>query len=214
VIGTIALIARKAGTSRDAFRDHYEDVHAPLALPLLGDGLRHYVRNHVREVLAGRGANFDVLSEFGYAGSRDLEEVGEMLASERGKVILDDEQSFMDKASNTYFGVQLLGRSGSPPDPSAGSFKLALLGSSEEAMRAIAALESGALASERFACRDVGQGRAFEGVGFQWRGDAAAALEVGRAAAASGPDLVCLRVSEHVSKLNRGPCAPARPRRS
>ena len=41
MIRVLALIVRRADITRDAFREHYETVHAPLATPELG-GIPHH----------------------------------------------------------------------------------------------------------------------------------------------------------------------------
>ena len=103
VIKTLSLIKRRPDLDRAAFRDHYESIHAPLALPLMR-GLERYVRYHVDEVLHGE-ILFDVLTAFWY---RDAEATREMLAQldgEAGKAIREDELTFMDKPANTFFTV-------------------------------------------------------------------------------------------------------------
>jgi hypothetical protein len=122
VLKTISLISRKPDLPRAAFREHYETVHAPLALPHM-TGLMRYVRYHVEEEWVGEFES-DVLSAFWY---RDAESAGEMmktLAGEAGKPILADELTFMDKPKNTFFPVSErhldLGKSGGPKKPNDG----------------------------------------------------------------------------------------------
>lgn len=119
MLKTISLISRKPDLPRAAFREHYETVHAPLALPHM-TGLMRYVRYHVEEEWVGEFES-DVLSAFWY---RDAESAGEMmktLAGEAGKPILADELTFMDKPKNTFFPVSErhldLGKSGGPKKP-------------------------------------------------------------------------------------------------
>ena len=100
----VSLIVRKPGVSRQEFRDHYEDVHAPLAVPFM-DGLEHYQRNHVRRALVGGEPSFDVVSEFGFASVEKAMAMQAVLESEAGQVILDDEATFMDKPRNRFFAV-------------------------------------------------------------------------------------------------------------
>ncbi len=93
----LALIPRKPDTSRESFRDHYETVHAPLGMSVLGD-IPHYVRNHVAETFGEVEPTFDVLSEFGYADAKEMKAVTERLATkELGDPIRADELSFLDK---------------------------------------------------------------------------------------------------------------------
>jgi len=103
VIKTLALIKRRPGSDRDAFREHYETVHAPLALPLL-DGIQRYVRYHVCSNRVG-DFQFDVLSAFWYRDRAATDEVFSRLASAEGEAILADELTFMDKPANRFFAV-------------------------------------------------------------------------------------------------------------
>lgn len=104
MIKTLALIVRRADHSRDAFRQHYEEIHAPLALPLM-PGLLRYCRNHVVRAIHGEPA-FDVLSAFEYPS---LEAAGETFAriqSAEGDAIRADELTFMDPPKNVFFLAQ------------------------------------------------------------------------------------------------------------
>ncbi len=104
MIRTLALIVRRPDVSRKRFRDHYEDVHAPLALPYM-KGLKYYLRNHVAEELSGLEPGFDVMTEFGYASADDVEHIVGILESPEGEPIRRDELTFMDTARNTFFAI-------------------------------------------------------------------------------------------------------------
>jgi uncharacterized protein (TIGR02118 family) len=103
VIKTISLIKRRPDLDRVAFRNHYETRHAPLALPHM-KGLERYVRYHVVEDLFGEVA-FDVLSAFWYRDQESIAHMMEVLGSDVGKPILEDELTFMDKPANMFFPV-------------------------------------------------------------------------------------------------------------
>ena len=104
MIRTLALIVRRPDVSRREFRDHYEEIHAPLALPFM-TGLQHYLRNHVAEALSGPAPGFDVMTEFGYARAEDVEHIVGILESPDGEPIRRDELTFMDTQRNTFFAV-------------------------------------------------------------------------------------------------------------
>lgn len=111
MIKTLALLKRRPDLTREAFRDHYESTHAPLALPIV-TGLERYVRNHIVEELAGE-VDFDVLSAFWYRDADAVAATMADLAGEAGEVIRVDELRFMDKPGNTFFSVSerlLVGR--------------------------------------------------------------------------------------------------------
>jgi uncharacterized protein (TIGR02118 family) len=103
VIKTLAFIKRRADVEREAFRDHYEEIHAPLALPLL-DGLVRYVRHHVEAVRIGE-FSFDVLTAFSYRDKAATDRLFARLESEEGRAIREDELTFMDTAANRFFAV-------------------------------------------------------------------------------------------------------------
>ena len=112
MIKTLALIKRRPDLSRSAFRDHYESVHAPLALPLM-QGLERYVRHHVEAELYGEIV-FDVLTAFWYRDAEaatammerfDSKRVPAPLRREAGRALREDELRFMDKPANTFFAV-------------------------------------------------------------------------------------------------------------
>ena len=101
---TFALIARRKDLTRAAFREHYEEVHAPLAIDTLLEGTQRYVRSHLRDVVFGEPA-FDVVTGFWYRDAVAALEIGKRLASPVGEAILADELTFMDKPANTFFAV-------------------------------------------------------------------------------------------------------------
>jgi uncharacterized protein (TIGR02118 family) len=103
MIKTLSFLKRRPDLSRDAFREHYESTHVPLALPLL-EGLRRYVRYHVEEECYGE-LGFDVLTYFGYADQQATQAVFRKMAGPEGRPILADELEFMDKPANRFMTV-------------------------------------------------------------------------------------------------------------
>jgi hypothetical protein len=101
---TLALIVRRPDLTRAEFRDHYEQVHAPLAVRTLLEGTTRYVRNHLREELFGRPA-FDVVSAFWYRDAAAAVAVMRRTETPAGEAIRRDELLFMNKPANTFFGV-------------------------------------------------------------------------------------------------------------
>lgn len=104
MISTLAHIYRRPDISRDQFRAHYETRHTLLAKRLLPN-FDHYVRNHLIESTAPDIAP-DVISEFGYDDDDKLTETTAILGDERGRELLADELTFMDKPRNRIFVVQ------------------------------------------------------------------------------------------------------------
>ncbi len=103
MIRTLSLIKRRSDLDRSEFREHYEEIHAPLALPLMS-GLERYVRYHVDAIRVG-AFEHDVMTAFWYRDREATLEVFAAIESERGRAILEDEQTFMDKPANVFFAV-------------------------------------------------------------------------------------------------------------
>src|SRR5262245_58223054 len=101
---TLALIVRRPDLSRGEFRDHYEDIHAPLAVRTLLEGTTRYVRNHVREELFGSPV-FDVVTAFWYRDAAAAVEIVRRIDMPVGEAIRRDELTFMNKPANTFFAV-------------------------------------------------------------------------------------------------------------
>lgn len=105
-----AALRRRPGLSRREFRDHWRDVHGPLALqhPEVF-GFRHYVQLHTPDdaetfppaVVRGAPAPFDGLSEIWLD---DVNPDPEHAATVRA-MIMTDEATFLDyEASPIFFG--------------------------------------------------------------------------------------------------------------
>jgi hypothetical protein len=87
---SVCLLSRRPGSTRDAFRDYYENSHSRLGSRYFP--FSKYVRNHV---LSSAGeVDFDVLTEFFFEDGVDVGAVH----SGRVREILDaDERQFMDQ---------------------------------------------------------------------------------------------------------------------
>ena len=87
---SIAFMPRKAGTSRQHFRDYYEQKHSPLAVPLFP--FTRYRRNHIRDAAIEPG--YDAVSEF---WSEEFEAIGELMEGEVGDTMKADELNFLEQ---------------------------------------------------------------------------------------------------------------------
>lgn len=104
MVKAIALIKRKPGLSREEFRRHYEEVHAPLILAHAPHIVK-YVRNHV---IVSRGADdppFDSVTELWFDSMEGFKADTAIWGTEAGKVIRDDEDSFLDRSKLAFFLV-------------------------------------------------------------------------------------------------------------
>ena len=88
---TVGLMPKRMDISRAAFRDHYENRHAVLALGKFP--FAKYIRNHV-VASDPDPVGFDCLSEF-WVG--DVAEIHKIMAGPIGDIMKEDERRFTDQ---------------------------------------------------------------------------------------------------------------------
>jgi uncharacterized protein (TIGR02118 family) len=101
MIKSMTLIKRKPGLSREEFIQHYEEVHAPLALKHFPTFVR-YARNYVITFPDAEEPDFDCITEIWFDDIEGAMAVTEALGdykTEIGRIFLDDEEKFMDRGS-------------------------------------------------------------------------------------------------------------------
>lgn len=103
MIKLLSVKTRREGSTRDAFRRHYEERHVPLGLGFI-DRFRwcKYVRNHVLEVRSGR-VDFDCLTEFWFASRADQESTRSFATSPEFAVLDEDDPRFLDVSKRLSF---------------------------------------------------------------------------------------------------------------
>lgn len=104
----IALVKRKPGLSLEEFRDHYEQVHAPLARSLF-PSLKRYVRNYVTATPFSAGdeeSQFDCITEQWFEDMQGFQAMVNEFAGESGRAIREDEKKFLDRAKTIYLLVE------------------------------------------------------------------------------------------------------------
>lgn len=107
-----ALLTRRPGTTRQAFRDYYETSHSRLGMKYFP--FAKYVRNHVVE--ASTDIDFDVVSEFYYAaGAHARRQPPESVH----RIMDADERKFMDQSLIRSTAVEERIVSGPPRDVAA-----------------------------------------------------------------------------------------------
>lgn len=99
-----AFMVRLPHVTRDEFRAHYEEIHVPTALPILG-GTTRYVRHHVREELHGTPP-FDCMTLFEYPDAATVGAVFARVAGPEAAAVHADEDTFMHTPSNFFFPVE------------------------------------------------------------------------------------------------------------
>jgi uncharacterized protein (TIGR02118 family) len=101
VIKIVALIKRRPEVTLEEFCEYYEHRHAPLfarTLPAdVAEAIKHYVQNHALRL--GRSTTdppYDCVTEIGFDDLAGMERWTNWYLGEGGKVLRDDEETFMD----------------------------------------------------------------------------------------------------------------------
>lgn len=101
-VKAIAIIKRKPDITRDQFVEHYESSHAPLIIGH-SKGLFSYIRNYV--VPMGDDPSFDSLTEMWFKDKASYDDTMAFRLSDAGKVIADDEATFIDMDNIGFYLV-------------------------------------------------------------------------------------------------------------
>jgi hypothetical protein len=211
MIRVLAFMRRLPGVTRDAFREHYETVHVPIALPFL-TGTAGYVRHHVREEIHG-APGFDCMTRFDYPDGAALKAVFEQTEGPQAEVIRRDERTFMDKPAIVFFPVEEAEGWGTP-GPEASRLLLCVRrpGSEEAAafrarfqQRALPALRASAGAAgwcrPHWALADLAQGRGFDLVAQLSEASAGEIAAWARGLSAEGVAVIAARISVHETPM-------------
>jgi len=104
MIKVVMFVHRRPGMAFEAFKDHYETVHAPMALAKFRH-LRRYVRNYIAPGPAGSPAPLcDCVTELWFDDLESLQAQGQEIA---GDAELEaDEKTFMDRSRNSSHVVE------------------------------------------------------------------------------------------------------------
>jgi uncharacterized protein (TIGR02118 family) len=105
----IALLKKRAGMSREEFRDYYEGHHVPLILQQQGPNMLEYRRNYLTgEMINGADDSpFDVITEFLYPDRAAFDRAfARMLSPEATKERTDDEERLFDMPAIRVFIVE------------------------------------------------------------------------------------------------------------
>ena len=92
----VLFARRKAGLTHEEFREHYEQVHAPLVMRLL-PGVRRYVRNYLLPTPGMPERPYDVVTEFWFDSAEDAAAARAWYAADESQTLQRDEMSFMDR---------------------------------------------------------------------------------------------------------------------
>ena len=105
-IRRIVMVKRKAGLTREQFRDGYENSHARIAVRLFGHLFLSYRRNYLTtghnfaagsETAVADDTGFDAISEFVLRDEAALAEMGR-IAADHLVLIKEDEAKWFDQS--------------------------------------------------------------------------------------------------------------------
>lgn len=106
MIKLLSVKTCRPGSTREAFRQHYENRHIPLGLGFIDRfRWRKYVRNHVVAVHSGQ-VDFDCLTEFWFASREDQESTRTFAASPAFRVLDEDDARFLDVTRRLSFELE------------------------------------------------------------------------------------------------------------
>ena len=102
MIKVVMMVSRRGDLGFEAFRDHYERTHVPLARAKFRY-LRRYVRNYLPPVEGREAPPCDCITELWFD---DMDALRAQFAETRGDPEIEaDEQAFMDKTRTRSFVV-------------------------------------------------------------------------------------------------------------
>lgn len=112
MIKVIILDKRKPGMSPEAFRKHYEEVHAPLFLSLVPK-IHTYTRNYVTPITGADDvdgwsfakADYDCIVEMKYETQEDFDNTMAFLMSHEARALAEDEENFIDRKSMVLYAA-------------------------------------------------------------------------------------------------------------
>lgn len=100
----IALISRKSGLTDEEFYKYWKEKHGPLAAKII-PGLRKYIQNHLVR-LPGIKYDGDGFVELWFDNLEAYEKFLTWRQSDGAKVLLDDEDKFMDRSKIVRYVVE------------------------------------------------------------------------------------------------------------
>lgn len=108
MITLILLLKRKAGLTKQQFRDHYEGVHAPLAKKhfshLFLDYKRHYINSTIAVSPDGAGmaqtqdGDFDAITNIVFKDQAAVDEFLRIASLPETAELAKDEENFLDRS--------------------------------------------------------------------------------------------------------------------
>lgn len=105
MIKLIALVKRKPGMTLEEFSRYWENKHGPLVARVF-PGVRKYVQNHPARLPGGGEPKVDGVVELWFDDLASFRAASDFYLGEKGKVIRDDEEKFIDRSQMVFFVAQ------------------------------------------------------------------------------------------------------------
>ncbi len=104
MIKLISLIYKKPGLTDEEFHRYWQEAHGPLAAKVI-PGLRKYTQNHLVK-LPGVTYEGDGFAEIWFDHSEAYKRYVTWRQSDDAKVLLDDEDAFIDRSRTVRYVVE------------------------------------------------------------------------------------------------------------
>ncbi len=108
MLKAIVFLKRKPGLSAQQFRQHYEEIHAPLAKRVF-PFIRKYVRNYVTTMPFApkdEEPELDCVTEQWFDDMEGFQTMTELYVSETGRPLREDEKELFDMRKVVYLLVE------------------------------------------------------------------------------------------------------------
>ena len=101
MVKVMTLLKKKAGLTQEEFSRYWRQEHGVLVAKTI-PGLKRYVQNHVIKLPGGREPFFDGVAELWYENMESWQKSAEWYLGDKGKIIRDDEEKFIDKSQMVF----------------------------------------------------------------------------------------------------------------
>ena len=101
MVKVIALLKRKDNLTQEEFSRYWRQKHGVLVAKTV-PGLKRYVQNHVMKLPGEREPFFDGVAELWYDDMESWQKSAEWYLGDKGKIIRDDEEKFLDKSKMAF----------------------------------------------------------------------------------------------------------------
>ncbi len=102
MVKVITTLKRKKGMPVEEFSQYWEKNHGPLIKKTL-PGVKKYIQNHPMKLPGGGEPKIDGVVEIWFEDMDAWRKAAEFFEGEGGKIIIGDEEKFIDRSSMVFF---------------------------------------------------------------------------------------------------------------